>query len=193
MKVYATPKVPVLDVGFYFSEAGCIASLTPQQTRFTCGPASLAAVYNLLTGVQIDQERLARELATTTIGTDHEVLGQWATENLPVECMGTDPYEGGLSIFNHRALLSGGGHFAVILGCSDCGEFLKIWDPHFPDRGTLIVRREQIDWTNSDGSLAGWHCKIDTGGRNFFGENIGSAPLPTEKYCDTIPLATRTR
>lgn len=123
-----------------------------QKTRFTCGPAVLAAVANLL-GKPVREEDIARALGSVDVtGTDHRDLARWAQENLPVASRGEGTYAGGLAIANIRNPDSGVGHFVLFLG-ERAGQ-IRYYCPLLGK--TVAAHPDAIDWRNSDGTLHRW-------------------------------------
>ena len=131
-----------------------------QKTRFTCGPATLAAVSNLL-GKPVDEDSIANTLGSQdVVGTSHEDMENWAAHNLPVKDYGSNTYKDQLAIANIRNKDSGKGHFVLFLG-TRAGQ-IRYYCPLLGR--TITAHKDDIDWKNGDGSLKRWTVNFDVDG-----------------------------
>lgn len=137
-------------------------SAQPQTKAYSCGPAALATIGNIL-GKHISEKELIEKLeAQPNIGTDNTIMYNWAKENLPVISCGEDTYTDGLSIWNIQNALSGIGHFVVVLGVQD--NIVRYYDPYWVR--TLEFHKDSIKWISGDHKYKKWSinfkCSFDT-------------------------------
>jgi hypothetical protein len=126
-----------------------------QKVDFSCGPACVQSVLALVrSGENACQEAIGQMLgAVKRIGTDHQVLGAWCREQLPVVSMGCNTYSGeGLAIANILNPFSGNGHFVVILHRDS-----KITRYYCPLLNRIVaIPTNELKWQNGSGDLHGW-------------------------------------
>lgn len=129
-----------------------------QTTRFTCGPATLAAVSGLL-GKPVKETNIASAMGTRDfVGTKHEEMVKWAKENLPVKSYGSNTYHSGLAIANIQNKDSGNGHYVIFLGQRKDG-FITYYCPLLGE--TVSSHTDDIHWVNGSGNVKNWSINID--------------------------------
>ncbi len=129
-----------------------------QTTRFTCGPACLAAV-SMLFGKPIKEDNIAQEVAAEDfLGTKTGAMDEWSCANLPYKSAGEGTYSNGLAIANIRRKESGTGHYVLILGKKN--DVIRYYCPLIGE--TVDAPEKDIMWINSNGSLKKWSINFET-------------------------------
>lgn len=129
---------------------------------YSCGPACLVTVGRLIGREFSECDICDQTGAMPTIGTTNAALQSWAEENLPVASCGSNTYRDGLAIWNIRNVLSGVGHYVVVLGRRSTPGFydkIRYYDPYWAR--TFELGLDEIEFKSGDGQNVRWSINFE--------------------------------